>query len=126
MGTNSDDAKDNFIGFSAYDRYQELYEYIEDSCFIADSLETYQVFIENCWTPPEHYQPVRISFSEMLNDFGVSTFRYAIEPLALNRFKTAAEIWTVKYEIKPYWIDSKKDADSLFSLRIWSRSKMEL
>ena len=118
MNSNLNDEKDYFIGFSAYDRYRELYEYIENSCFIADSLETYQIFIENCWVPSKNYQPIRISFSEMVDDFGASAWRYAIEPLAFNRFKTAAEIRAVKYEVKPYWNDSKKDADCLFALRL--------
>ena len=123
MSSNLNDAKDYFIGFSAYDKYRQLYEYVENSCFIADSFETYQVFIESCWVPSENYQPMRISFSEMLDDFGVSMWRYAIESLAFNRFKTAAEIRAVQYEVKPYWTDSKEDADSLFALRIISHPK---
>ena len=90
------------IGYSAYDKYEQCYEYVEDSCFIAGGPETLREFTENCRQPAENYEKKEVRLSDILGDFGVSGRRYAMEPAAFERFGKAAEDSGIRYESEPY------------------------
>jgi hypothetical protein len=90
------------IGYSAYETAEEYYEYVENSCFIAESPEKLVEFTENCWNPAENYRKKVVRFSDMLNDYGVSGRSFAIEKGALKRFEKEAEKRGIKYQTEPY------------------------
>ncbi len=90
------------IGYSAYDKYEQCYEYVENSCFIADNPGTLRKFTENCWQPAENCEKKEVRLSDILADFGVSGRRYAMEPAASERFGKAAGNRGIRYESEPY------------------------
>jgi hypothetical protein len=93
---------DQLIGYTAYDPDEEIYEYVENSCFIADSEANVRKFTENCWKPAEVYKTEPVRLSDILKDFGASGGLYAMEAEALKRFINAAEASGIRYKSEPY------------------------
>jgi len=112
---------DIVIGYSAYETVEEYYEYVENSCFIAESRENLIEFTKNCWNPAENYREHIVRFSDMLNDYGVSGRSYAIEHGALGRFEKEAKKRGIKYQSEPYSGFDK--SSELFYLKISTAGK---
>lgn len=112
-----DETDDVLIGYSAYDSEEEYYEYVENSCFIADSPENLKEFIKNCWNPAEYYREHIVRLSDIISDYGVSAGRFAIEQAALKRFEKEADKLGIKYQTKPY--PGFDESSELFHMKIF-------
>ncbi len=104
------------IGYSACDTSEQSYEYIEDSCFIADRPETLRAFTENCWQPSEVYRAEAVTLADIERDFGVSGGRYMMEGAALKRFRQSAEAGDLVYAVVEE--DKTWGASGLFGIEV--------
>jgi len=95
------------IGYSAYNTHLEAFEYNEDECFIADSIESLKVFIDDTGFHWDEYKFGPVWMSDILDDYGVSNGRFCMEPEALARFEKAARSLGVIYHIEDYMEDFK-------------------
>ncbi len=90
------------VGYSALDRLEECYEYNENACYVADSLESLRRFLDSAMLPTEQYDVKSVTLQDLLNDFGVSSGEYALEPLALARFGRLAQARALAFDVEPY------------------------
>ena len=64
--------------------------------------------------PAEQYDVKSVTLEDLLNDFGVSSGEYALEPLALARFERLAQARDLAFDVQPY-----EDApDELFVVKL--------
>ena len=90
------------IGYSAFRLFDECYEYNENACYIADTPESLRVFLTGANFSVNDYETVAITPSDLLNDFGCSSWEYALEPEALSRFEKVAETSDIGFAVTPY------------------------
>ena len=93
---------DQLVGYSAFELFEECYEYNEDECFVADSPESLRNFLHNAMLPVNEYRIDPVNFSDFLKDYGCSCGRYALEPKALERFEQVAKNHGIKYDVEKY------------------------
>ena len=85
------------IGYSAYNTHLEAFEYNENECFIANSVESLKAFIDGAGFGWENYKIEPVWMSDILDDYGVSNGRFCMEIEALARFEKAARSLGVIY-----------------------------
>ena len=88
------------IGYSAYHKHLEAFEYNEDECFIADSIESLKEFIDGPGFRRDEYKFGPVWMVNILDDYGVSNGRFCLEPEAFARFEKAARLLGVVYHIE--------------------------
>ena len=103
------------VGYSALRLFDECYEYNEDACYIADSQESLESFLENASFNINDYRLDAIKLSDILDDYGCSYGEYAMEPEALKKFKQASNI---KYTVEPYDDPFNSGEPALFIVHI--------
>jgi hypothetical protein len=106
------------IGYSALELLNECYEYNENACYIADSPESLNNFLENAGFNINDYRIDTITLNDILDDFGCSAGEYAMEPEALKRFE---QISGVPYTVKPFDNSFDASAPELFVVRVKQR-----
>ncbi len=87
------------IGYSALALYDESYEYLENSCYIADSPESLMKFLEDAVFNINDYRIDTIILNDIIEDYGCSFGAYTMEPEALKRFR---QISGIPYTVKPF------------------------
>lgn len=90
------------IGYTAYNVLEDIYEYNENECFIADSIESLRDFIKDAGFPVEEFRAARVLMSDIMDDYGASSGRYCMEPQALRRFEKAARAAGIVYALEDY------------------------
>jgi len=88
------------IGFSAFGLFEECYEYNENACYIADSREAAEAFMENSDT--DDFRIDAVTIADIMNDYGVSSGEYAMESAAFRRFSAIAAANGIRFEAEPY------------------------
>ncbi len=88
------------IGYSAYNTHLEAFEYNENECFIADSIESLKAFIDWAGFRRDEYKLGPVWMVDIIDDFGVSNGRFCMEPEAFARFEKAARLLGVVYQIE--------------------------
>ena len=125
-GDKNQNKPDVLIGYSALDIFEECYEYNENACYVADSIDALHKFLEGAMLKLEDYRIDSIKISDILNDFGCSGGEYALEPKALERFKNAAEALNIKYKVEPYEDPfDPDDLPDLFIVNVETREKKD-
>ncbi len=76
-GDKNQNKPDALIGYSALDLFEECYEYNENACYVADSIDALHKFLEGAMLKLEDYRIDSIKISDILNDFGCSGGEYA-------------------------------------------------
>jgi hypothetical protein len=102
MGKNIRRNDDDLIGYAAFEIQEECYEYNENACYIADTHRNIKEFLKNAMLPISEYRIDKVSFSDLINDFGCSSGEYALEEEALKRFERLAKLSGTKYEVEQY------------------------
>ena len=97
------------IGYSALDLFEDCYEYNENACYIAASPEALKKFLDGAMRPVKNYRIKAVKMSDILNDFGCSGGQYALEPKALERFKSAVKTSNIKYSVERLLDDEEPD-----------------
>lgn len=115
---------DPVIGYSAFDRREEWYEYVEDSCYLADSPETLAQFLEGCWALRAEYRVEAVRLSDIVKDYGVSSGHYAMESEALARFRRVADRHELCYRVEPY-PDASTPEKTVWAVEVASRSRSQ-
>jgi hypothetical protein len=90
------------IGYSGFDPFEECYEYNEDACYIADSREAAESFMENSLMGTGQSRIDAVTISEIMNDYGPSIGESAMEPAAFRRFKAIAAANGIRFRAVPY------------------------
>jgi len=90
------------IGYSAYNIFEDVYEYNEDECFIADSIESLRDFLKGAGFSVEDFRAMKVHISDILDDYGASGGNYCMEPEALKRFEQEARITGTTYSQEEY------------------------
>ena len=101
-GDKNQNKPDVLVGYSALDLFEECYEYNENACYVADTIDTLHKFLKGAMFKIEDYRIDSVKILDILNDFGYSGGEYALEPKALERFKNAAKVLNIKYSVEPY------------------------
>ena len=119
MAKNIENKPSETIGYSAFRLFDECYEYNENACYIADTPESLRGFLTNAPFSLNDYETVKVTLSDMENDFGYSNGEYALEPETLSRFEKVAEISGISFTVTPYE-DSIGVEPDLFIVHIMS------
>ena len=90
------------IGYSALDRVEDCFEYVENACFVADSPASLEHFLAGSFfsSPLPAYQTIPVTLQKLLDDFGVSCGEYAFEPHAFALFEEQAKALGASYEVE--------------------------
>jgi hypothetical protein len=97
-----DSGTDSLIGYSAFDLWEECYEYDENACHVSDSPESLKSYLRDAGFSLEGFRLRAIRFSDFLKDFAGSRGQYSLEPQALARFEQAAQAHGLPYEMEEY------------------------
>ena len=98
----SEDDSRTVVGYSVFDQSQECYEYNENACYIADSLESARRVLRDGDCDPGDARIDPVTFDDIMNDFGCSGGQYAMELLSLQHFKRLADQVAVTFCSQPY------------------------
>jgi hypothetical protein len=90
------------IGYSGFDLLEECYEYNEDACYIADSVESAESFVEDSLGGTEDARIDAVTIAEIMNDYGASEGEFAMEPAAFRRFSAIAAANGIQFRAAPY------------------------
>lgn len=93
------------IGFSVFDSVEDVYGYNENACFVADSVESAEVFRENCGTSRSGSRIDPVTLVEIMSDYGTSNGEFAMEPAAFHRFRAVADANGVRFRATPFDMD---------------------
>ena len=88
------------IGFSVFELFEECYEYVGNECFIAGSREQAEVYRRDAGLNAADARIDEVRCSDLLEDFGVSGGRHAMETEAFTRFQAAAQAAGVRFETR--------------------------
>lgn len=97
--------KGRVIGYSGFLFFDKCYEYNEDACFIADTKELTKEFMSGCDYSSADYRIDKVTFADIMKDYGHSNGEYAMEGEAFLKFKETANKNAIKYEALPYDFD---------------------
>lgn len=78
------------IGYAGLDIREDCYEYFENECCIADTIELAEYMMKESYSCMGPYKITPITISEIMNDFGYSYGSFAFEKEAFSRFKEIA------------------------------------
>lgn len=93
------------VGYSIFDTCEDCYDYHEDACFIAATKAEAIRFAESAFGDMRGRRIVRVSYADVINDFGVSCGEYAMELDAYKRFKHVADLNEREIHAKPDHFD---------------------
>ena len=93
---------DALVGYGVFDTSEDCYEYNENACMITDSRESAQAAIQRSFSDAKDCRIDRVTFQDIMRDFGVSCGQYAMESQAFTAFKRQAELTGVTYEFEVF------------------------
>ena len=102
FGLISTDASHVVIGYSVFDTSEECYEYNENACLIAATLDGAKRVLGNAMMSPQDAEFHSVSWDDLLRDFGCSGGEYAMEADAFARFHKLAQDHGVSFEAEAY------------------------
>ena len=79
------------VGYSVFDTFEDCYQYNENACFIGDTREAAEAFLQGTGAGPDECRIDAITFGDIIKDYGGSYGEYAMEQEAFLRFKQVAE-----------------------------------
>ena len=112
----STDASGLVIGYSVFDTSEECYEYNENACFIAATVDDAKRVLRSAMMSPQDAEYHPVVWDDLLRDYGCSGGQYAMEAAAFARFRTLAQEQGVSFEAEAYDGD-----DSLMVVQIERR-----
>ena len=90
------------IGFSGFDLLEECYEYNKNACYIADSPEAAESFMEDSLIGTGEFRIDAVTIAEIMNDYGASDGEFAMEPAAFHQFNSIAAANGIRFRATPY------------------------
>lgn len=114
------DIENPIIGYSAFELWEQCYEYSENACYIADSQESLKKFLEGAMFDIKGYRIDAVRLADILNDYGCSCGEYAMEPEALKKFEKLSK---VMYHVKLYDTATDNSKPDLFIVNVEKKSK---
>ena len=98
----STDASAFLIGYSVFDTSEECYEYNENACMIAATMDGARRILRNAMFGAEDAEFHPVSWNDLLRDYGCSSGEYAMEADAFTRFQRLARQHGVSFEAEAY------------------------
>jgi len=89
---------DTVIGYSGLDLFEECYGYNENACFIGDSRVAAQQFMEDSLLGSGEFRIDAVTIEKIMNDFGSSCGKFAMESEAFRRFTAVASVNGIRFE----------------------------
>jgi hypothetical protein len=90
------------VGYAVFDTFEECYEYNENACMIADSLESALEVMKRSFSDAEDCRIDAVTFRDIMSDFGGSCGEYAMESQVYDTFRRIAELNSVTFTSEPY------------------------
>lgn len=90
------------LGYSVFEKSEECYQYNENACFIADTKDSADEFLQNGYGDVNDCRVDAVTFGDVMQDFGASCGEYAMERQAYGVFKRVAELNEVTFTSEPY------------------------
>lgn len=90
------------IGFSAFNVLEDCYEYNENACYIADSPDAAESFMENSFKGRDEFRVDAVTIAEIMRDYGASSGEFAMEGEAFRRFSAIAAANAIRFRATPY------------------------
>ena len=90
------------IGFSGFDLFEECYEYNENACYIADSPEAAEAFMENSVMGTGEFRIDAVTIADIMRDYAASDGEFAMESAAFRRFSAIAAANGIRFQATPY------------------------
>ncbi len=90
------------VGYAVFDTFEECYEYNENACMIADSLEDALAIMQRSFSDAEDCRIDAITFRDIMSDFGASCGEYAMERQVYDTFRRIAELNNVTFTSEAY------------------------
>jgi hypothetical protein len=88
------------IGYSGLDLFEECYEYFENECYIADTPEAAVDLMKNSFMCMGEYRIDPITIEQIMDDYGCSCGKYAMEPKAFARFSAIAKQKNIRFKAR--------------------------
>ncbi len=109
------------IGYSAYRLFEECYVYNEDACYIADTPDSLNIFLEEAMLSESNYRIRPVYLKDIMNDFGSSGQEYAMEPEVLKRFKHETD---VDFATEPFDDPFNEGESDLFIVKLDKKNRI--
>jgi ferredoxin len=93
------------VGYSVFEIHNELYQYNENECYIADTKEIAEDFMNQWFEAAENCRIDAITIDDIMLDYGASCGSYAMELPAFAMFKRVAELNGITYSAEPFYGD---------------------
>ena len=90
------------VGFGIFEKFEECYQYNENACYIADTRASAETFLKNGYGALDDCRIDRVTFGDIMHDFGASCGAYAMESKALSAFKRIAALNAVTFTADPF------------------------
>jgi len=90
------------IGFSGFDLLEECYEYNKNACYIADSPEAAESFMEDSLIGTGEFRIDAVTIAEIMNDYGASGGEFAMETAAFHQFSSITAANGIRFRATPY------------------------
>lgn len=98
----STDPLEFVIGYSVFDTSEECYEYNENACMIAATMDGARRILRNAMFASEDAEFHSVFWNDLLRDYGCSGGEYAMEAEAFARFHRLAQQHGVLFEAEAY------------------------
>lgn len=77
---------EDIIGYSGFDIFEDGYFYFENECYIADTCHRADRLMKESFFQQGDYRIVPVSIDDIMQDYGVSSGRFAMKEAALTNF----------------------------------------
>ncbi len=86
------------IGYSGFDTFEECYFYYENECYLADTRKRADKLMKDSFFLQGDYRIHPIGIDDIMQDYGVSSGRFAMEPSAFAQFQPIAEANGIRFQ----------------------------
>lgn len=82
--------QENIVGYAGLEIHEDCYEYFENECCIADTIESAENMMKESYSCVGPYKVTPVTMLDIMNDFGCSCGSYAFGIEAFARFENLA------------------------------------
>lgn len=93
---------ETIVGYSVFEKFEECYQRNENACYIADSERSAVSFLKNGYGDTDDCRIEKVTFADIMLDYGASSGEYAMESEAFAVFQRIAALNAVTFTSEPY------------------------
>ena len=91
---------EDIIGYSGFDIFEDGYFYFENECYVADTRDRADKLMKESFFRQSDYRIVPIRIDDIMQDYGVSSGRFAMEEAAFTNFQSIAEANGIRFQAR--------------------------